>query len=383
MWQLTCQYRLKNSMPLEIQPVLTIGIVRSERLENDLPSLNIPFIVHLSSHYPASFSNRADRNLLPEHHAGLQQVIPSVGSSCGLLVDDRHSVTLGSYVRLTTAPKKIYILTAPLNIGPSVLVETGNIVTQPSVADRDYLNASEDRYWCDVLKHDPEQTAAVAARRKEQGKSFEFARTVLSASGLQSASKETTMTEGYMQYDTVWDGSQPKKSSFHQSPARASDSWAILEVTRETTAMSFSHVKRRWPWRGRTQKQQAIHPFTPGLLVSKTGRTTGHTTGTVNGARSLYRLPRDGPGVRRYDYPVLSYPWGRAFGLPGDAGAVVLAQQGDGLEDNKVKRKPCALIVASSTRGHVSYAQDMKNIAAGVTRAGLGDMSFIELELLG
>jgi hypothetical protein len=361
------------------QPVLTIGIPLSSRLERVLPSLDVPYVIHLSSHYPSSFSNGADRNPRPEHHAGQQQSLPSIGSSCGLLADDRHSLTLGSYIRLSSSPKKIYILTAPLNIGPSMLLTTGSVVTQPSVADRGHLNASEDMYWRDVLKQDPQQTAAVASRRDELEKTFELARTVGSASGVQSTSKEELKTNGTKYFDFVWDGSQPKKWSSSQSLARPSDSWAILEITRETTIMSLSHTKKRWPFRGHTQS--APHPLIPGLTVSKKGRTTGYTIGTVNGARSLYRLPRDGPGIRRYDYAIVSYPWGGSFGFPGDAGAIILAHQRDGVEDKKVKHigKPCALLVASSTSGHVSFVQDLGSVVAGVKRAGLGNMEFMKL----
>ena len=368
-------------MPEATQPVITIGIARSERLTKVLQSLDIPFVVHLSSHYPTSFSNGADRNPRPEHHAGIQQSLPSVGSSCGLLADDRHSVTLGSYVRLGSAPKKIYILTAPLSIAPSILVTNGNVVTQPSVADRDHLNAYEDQYWRDVLKRDPEQTAAVAARRNELERTFELGRTAGSASRVQPASRGDFMIDGSTRFDAVWDGSQPKKRSFTQPLACASDSWAIVEVTRQTTVAALSRSKRQWPFRGGASPHLSIHPLIPGLIVSKKGRTTGNTIGTVNGARSLYRLPRDGPGTRRYDYPIVSYPWEEAFGLPGDAGAVILAQQRDDVEDNKVKRpgKPCALLVASSTRGHVAFVQDIEGVMAGVKRAGLGTMTFMEL----
>lgn len=363
-----------------VQPVLTIGITRSDRLEKVLLKLNIPYIVHLSSHYPAAFSNGSDRNPLSENQARQQQNLPSVGSSCGLLADDRHSVTLGSYVRLGSAPKKIYILTAPLSIGPSMLVTEGNIVTQPSVADRDHLNASEDMYWRDVLKQDEEQTAAVTARRDELEKTFELGRTVGSASGVQSASRADLKANGGAQFDFVWDGSQPKRRSSNQSLASPSDSWTILEVTRETTISSLSQTKKRWVFRSGPHSGSTIHSLTPGLIVSKRGRTTGYTVGTVNGAKSLYRLPRDGLGMRRYDYAILSYPWSGSFGLPGDAGAVVLVHQKDDIADNKVKHtgKPCALLVASSTSGHVSFVQEMSSVVAGVKRANLGNMTFME-----
>ncbi|KAF8494305.1 hypothetical protein JB92DRAFT_1146840 [Gautieria morchelliformis] len=372
---------LRGAVSSVARPVLTIGIPRSDRLERVLPSLDLPYVVHLSSHYPASFSNVADRHPHPEHNAGLQQVLPSVGSSCGLLADDRHSVTLGSYVRLSTAPKKIYILTAPLGIQLSELVSKGSVVTQPSVADRNHLYMSEDRYWQEVLKQDPGQAAAVTARRDELEKTFELARIAGSASG-QSTSTKNSPTRGNIQIDTVWGGSQPKKRSTSQSLACASDGWAVLEVTRETAIAALSPPKRRWPFGASVNGgQSTVHPLIPGLMVSKRGRTSGHTIGTVNGARSLYRLPRDGAGVRRYDYPVVSYSWGGAFGFPGDAGAVVLAHRKDEVEDKKPKDpgKPCALIVASSTGGHVSFVQDMESVVAGVKRAGLGYMSFMEI----
>ncbi|KAF8577365.1 hypothetical protein K439DRAFT_1622157 [Ramaria rubella] len=365
---------LRNSMPAVLQPVLTIGIANSDRLAKVLPTLEIPFVVHLSSNYPTSFSNGVDRNPRPEQSAGIQQNVPSVGSSCGLLADDRHSVTLGSYIRLSSMPKKLFVLTAPLSIGPSVLVTNGNIVTQPSVADRDHAYASEDRYWRDVLKEDREQGAAVAARRAEQGKTLALGRTAGFASRLQQPPEKTFDA----QFEVVWDGSQPKRLSSTQSLACASDSWAVFEVTRETTVAALSVTKKKWPFRGGDAQQ--VRALVPGLTVMKKGRTTGQTLGTVNGAKSLYRLPRDGSGIRRYDYSVVSYPWGGIFSSPGDAGAVALVQQREDMEDHKVKRlgNPCALVVASSTSGHVSFVQDMESVGAGVKNAGLGNMTFVQ-----
>ena len=372
---------LSSVVPAAPQPVITIGIARSDRLENLLPTLEIPFIVHLSSHYPSSFSNGADRNPRPTQQAGLQQDVPPMGSSCGLLADDRHSVTLGSYIRLSSAPKKTFILTAPLSIGPSVLVLKGNVVTQPSVSDRQGLNEYEDRLWRDVLKKDRQQAAAFAARRVDMKKTFELGRTTVSTSGVRQPPKDTSMVEGSTVFESVWDGTQKKKKR-DQTPACASDSWAIVEITRPTTIAACCPVRKWWTFLASSHVHSEVHALVPGLMVSKTGRTTGRTFGTVNGVKSLYRLPRDGPGVRRWDYPIVSYPGGGPFGLPGDAGALVLAQQVEDMDETEVATnpgKPCGLIVACSTRGQVSYVQDMESIVTGVKSAGMGHLSFMEV----
>jgi len=258
----------------------------------------------------------------------------------------------------------------------------GNVVTQPSLSDRQCLNESEDMYWRDVLKKDHEQAAALSARREDMNKTFELGRTTASASGVRQPTKDTAMVQRYPLFESVWDGTQKKKKSEDQPPACASDSWAILEVTRQTTIEPFGPVRKWWPCRTSSRAHSNVHALVPGLVVSKTGRTTGCTIGTVNGVKSLYRLPRDGPGVRRLDYPIISYPWGGPFGLPGDAGAMVLAQQKEDVDETKVVKypgKPCGLIVASSTRGHVSFVQDMESIVAGIKSAGLGHLSFIDV----
>ncbi|KIJ26467.1 hypothetical protein M422DRAFT_55507 [Sphaerobolus stellatus SS14] len=191
-----------------------------------------------------------------------------------------------------------------------------------------------------------------------------------------------TSKEG-ITFETVWDGSTPKPNGILNTIAQPSNEWAIVEVVRESAVNAVAAMDKRgihWPFKFGLSKQATTQEIAPMLTVSKSGRTTGRTLGTVNGVKSIYRLPRDGLGVRREDWAVLSYPWGGAFAYPGDAGAVIYAHEIDDIDqNNNLKRpgKPCGIIVGASTSGHVTFIQEINTVVKGVKEAGLGNMTFI------
>ncbi|GJJ14415.1 hypothetical protein Clacol_008679 [Clathrus columnatus] len=357
---------LKTSGPA-LMPVWLIGTERPDRLHEALLKTDLIFKTRVRQCYPASLSNNVDRNTNCSDVSMIKQVdVPCIGTSCGAIMDDRHTASLGAYIALSSLPRKICILTVPPTHLP---LPQGTIISQPSIADREQQHLTEDDPNRVVLNVNAEQVAAI---RQEQEKTFEFARVIASST---FPLKATT--------DTAGDRVAPTSTSIDETIiSHSSCTWALAEVTRCTTIQTVSEKKRKMTPTFKTLKPTTVCDPEPEMIVSKQGRTTQRTIGTVNAVKSLYRLPRDGLGVRRRDYVVLSHPWGGVFGLPGDAGAIVMAHTPKEIGDNKQIRevgKPCGMVVAASTSQHMTYIQSLVDVTTDIENQGFGTVTIIKV----
>ncbi|GJJ14427.1 hypothetical protein Clacol_008691 [Clathrus columnatus] len=359
---------LKTSGPTLV-PVLLIGIQCPDRLHEALLNTDLIFQTRVRECYPASLSNNVDRNTNCSDVSMIKQVdVPFIGTSCGAMVDDRHTASLGAYIALSSMPRKIFILTVPPTHLP---LPRGAIVTQPSIADREQQHLREDDFNTVVLYADPEH---VAAARREQETTFEFARVVASSNFPVQATTDTT--KGRI--------APTSTSTDNTIVPRSSSTWAIAEITRRTTIQTVSEKKREMTQSFRSLKPTIVCHPEPNMVVTKQGRTTKRTVGTVNAVKSLYRLPRDGFGVRRRDYIALSDPWGGVFGLPGDAGAIVMAHARENIEDNQLIRgagKPCGIVIAASTSQYITYIQSLVDVTTNIKNQGLGKVTIINVNV--
>lgn len=350
--------RLKTS-----EPVILIGIARPDRIEDVLATLDLSFKTHVRECYPATFANNVDRNTKSKSVL-TQDDVPPIGTSLGAVVNDRHTVSLGAYVRLSSNPKKLCVLTVP----PTHQISKNTVISQPSIADRDEQNFLHDQKGKAVLDADPNQATALRERRTGLERTFEFSRVV----GFSNYPSPLNDGDNTLRNNATYAGTIPHPS----------ECWLVAEVTRLTTSRAIvTREPKSLPLPFKTSKPTLIRPLRPSTVVSKQGRTTGRTIGTVNGIKSLYRLPRDGQGVRRFDYIVLSHPWGGTFGYPGDAGAILMSHEQEDIEDNtRITQvgRPCGMVIAASTSGHITFVESLEDVTAGIMRQGLGTVSFLD-----
>ncbi|GJJ14414.1 hypothetical protein Clacol_008678 [Clathrus columnatus] len=350
---------------------MLIGTLRPDRLEDVLLNMELNFQTHVRECYPASLSNDTDRDVKSlDEWMMKQEDVPCIGSSCGAIVDDSHTASIGAYIVLSSMPKRICMLTIPPTHLP---LPEGAILSQPSIADREQDYSSHDHTWREVISADAAQGAVLAARRQELETTFEFAKIVGSSTfPLQMTSSD----------DPVASTSSRRNTADGTIISHASSTWAVAEVTRFTTIQSVSGRKRKTTQPFRNLKPTPFCQPEPNMIVSKRGRTTNKTIGTVNGVKSLYRLPRDGQGVRRNDYIVLSHSWGDTFGLSGDAGAIVMGHAKDDIANNNQITKPgklCGMVVAASTSRHITFIESIVDVMAGIERQGLGMVTVIDV----
>ncbi|KIJ27919.1 hypothetical protein M422DRAFT_54829 [Sphaerobolus stellatus SS14] len=364
-------------------PVIVVAMINPSRLEPYLPPLLESNTVHLFDMYPASSANNgeASRHPLPLPATGMQTQLPVPGASIGLVTDQRHTFTLGGYIRLSSSPKDVFVLTVPLNLGlgTDVTVPKGTEVTQPSAADCVAFQKKEEDIFKELLERDKTQAYHMAKHRKALAETFPFARLVTSSHDQLDNEKwqERTFDEKLFQ---IRRQSTRRRKPFPVKVA-PSNEWAILQVTRETAVGDINKMAKprsRWSF---GSKHGNIRQVEPMLTVTKCGRTTGKTLGKVNGVKSLYRLPRDGNSVRREDWALVCHSLGGAIGFPGDAGAVVYAHEADEVDELGIgiteTPTPCGMIVGTSGTGYVAFMQDLENIVRRVKEAGLGDMAFV------
>ena len=365
----------------DLRPVIVVGVPQPEAIEATLLMITDGFPVHLCSSFPASSSSITDddRSMSPAKGAAVQSELPLPGASCGLEFEPHHAFTIGAYVQLSTSPKTIYALTVPLDLGlnhSKIKAVKNATVTQPSPADRDNLYEQENETFKEILRRDIHQRDSLKVRRKKDEGTFEFAQYFASSRDLVADDWQNVYLGKIFDCET-----KRYLTVQREKEARPSHEWAILKITRKTAVDTITDIRKRnsKPWFPKFggSKTLETQPLSPSLIVSKRGRSTGCTSGIVNGVKSIYRLPRDGHGIRRFDYAVLGFN-NEPFGKCGDAGAIVYAHSPDNIDvlgNPKGLGKPSGIILGASVGGFATFVQDIDTVISGVKKAGHGDLN--------